>query len=41
MYNTCLVTSLDMDRIDKFGGIFENQFYLYVEGKLELLFFLK
>jgi hypothetical protein len=33
IYNGYLVTSLDMDTQLRFGRIFENQFYLYLEGK--------
>jgi hypothetical protein len=34
-----LVTSLDMDTLYRFGGIFENQFYFYLEGKPDWIFF--
>jgi hypothetical protein len=41
IYNGYLVTFLDMDTLHRFGGIFENQFYLYLEGKLDWIFFRK
>ena len=41
IYNGYLVTSLDMDTPHRFGGIFENQFYLYLEGKPDWIFFWK
>jgi hypothetical protein len=30
-----------MDTLHRFGGIFENQFYLYLEGKPDWMFFWK
>jgi hypothetical protein len=41
MYIGYLVTSLDLDKLNRFGGIFEIQFYLYLEGKPDIIFFFK